>query len=121
MNEDEKVTLVCKSGNRSVSFACAPAVLAVPHHYTSEQRQALAEAAAFIGMNVKDILEEPIAIATAHGLHRFKGQKWVLVCDFGHGAFQVSLLEISDDRMVVTEHAWDASCRLVRYLSIVVA
>ena len=71
-------------------------------------------------MNVKEMVEEPIAIATAHGLHRFKGQKWVLVCDFGHGAFQVSLLEISDEMMVVAEHACDASCRLVQCLSTVV-
>lgn len=85
-------------------------MVAVPYDWTPEQRQALTEAVSSTGIKVKDLVDEPIAIATAHGLHRFKGKKWALICDFGHAALQVSLLDISDDTLSVENHVRDDSC-----------
>jgi hypothetical protein len=33
---------------------------------------------------VGELISEPIAIALAHGLNRFKGEKTALICDFGN-------------------------------------
>ena len=59
---------------------------------------------------MKEVMDEPIAIGIAHGLHRFKGHKWALICDFGHGAFQASLVRVSDEHLSVAEHVRDNSC-----------
>ena len=86
------------------------AVVGVPCHFTDAQREALEVAVSLSGMQVIELIEEPIAAAIAHGLDRFKGNKSVLVCDLGQHGFRASILAISGASIVVDRHVNDISC-----------
>jgi molecular chaperone DnaK len=70
------------------------AVISVPAHYSDAQRQAVREAGALAGFDVKRIVNEPTAAALAYGFSRGLDQK-VLVYDLGGGTFDVSVLQLS--------------------------
>ena len=69
------------------------AVISVPAHYNDNQRNAVKEAGALAGFDVKRIVNEPTAAALAYGFSRSLSQK-VLVYDLGGGTFDVSILQI---------------------------
>ena len=71
------------------------AVITVPAYFNDSQRQATIDAGAIAGLNVLRIINEPTAAAIAYGLDK-KGERRVLIYDFGGGTLDVSILEISD-------------------------
>ena len=86
------------------------AVVAAPHEFSSHRRDALVAAVRQTGMDVAEVIEEPLAIATAHELHRYQGKKTALVIDLGQHAFRASLVAIDGSTMTVAKHAVDAQC-----------
>jgi molecular chaperone DnaK len=72
------------------------AVISVPAYYNDNQRQAVKEAGALAGFEVKRIVNEPTAAALAYGFNRGLDQK-VLVYDLGGGTFDVSVLQLSQN------------------------
>jgi molecular chaperone DnaK len=70
------------------------AVISVPAYYSDAQRQAVRQAGALAGFEVKRIVNEPTAAALAYGFARGLDQK-VLVYDLGGGTFDVSVLQLS--------------------------
>ncbi len=70
------------------------AVITVPAYYNDNQRQAVKEAGALAGFNVKRIVNEPTAAALAYGFNRGLDQR-VLVYDLGGGTFDVSVLQVN--------------------------
>ena len=73
------------------------AVITVPAHFNSSQRQATMDAGRMSGLNVLQIIDEPTAAALAYGLHaKGAGKRNILVYDLGCGTFDVSLLTVDD-------------------------
>jgi molecular chaperone DnaK len=72
------------------------AVITVPAYYTDNQRQAVKQAGALAGLNVKRIMNEPTAAALAYGFNRGLDQR-ILVYDLGGGTFDVSVLEVQSN------------------------
>jgi molecular chaperone DnaK len=70
------------------------AVISVPAYYSDAQRQAVREAGALAGFDVKRIVNEPTAAALAYGFARGLDQK-ILVYDLGGGTFDVSVLQLT--------------------------
>jgi heat shock 70kDa protein 1/2/6/8 len=73
------------------------AVITVPAYFNDSQRQATKDAGTIAGLNVRRIINEPTAAAIAYGLDKYKkGEKNILVFDFGGGTLDASLLTIDD-------------------------
>ena len=71
------------------------AVITVPQEFTPIQRNEIKDAGYKAGFTEIELQSEPIAAALAYGLEQ-KGDKKILVYDFGGGTFDVTILEISD-------------------------
>lgn len=71
------------------------AVVTVPAYFNDSQRQATKDACKIAGLNPLRIINEPTAAALAYGLDK-KGERNILVFDFGGGTFDVTLLELAD-------------------------
>jgi len=76
------------------------AVITVPAYFNDAQRQDTKAAGEIAGLKVRRIINEPTAAALAYGLTKKKDQQ-ILVCDFGGGTFDVSILDISKDTIEV--------------------
>lgn len=71
------------------------AVITVPAYFNDAQRQSTKDAAVIAGLNVLRIINEPTAAAIAYGLNK-KGERNVLIFDYGGGTLDVSILTIDD-------------------------
>ena len=96
---------VCSIGEQATESPVQDIVLSVPVAF-DEERKAICVAAKMAGLNVVEILDEPVAAATAYGLGR--GSELVAVYDFGGGTFDFTLLEIKEGRFKVLGEAGDA-------------
>src|SRR3990172_324767 len=72
------------------------AVITVPAYFNDAQRQATKDAGEIAGLNVRRIVNEPIAAALAYGLNKKKNEK-IAVFDFGGGTFDISILEVGEN------------------------
>lgn len=77
------------------------AIITVPAYFDDSQRQATKNAGEIAGFKVERILNEPTAAALAYGLNKKKDEK-IVVYDFGGGTFDVSVLEVGDDKGQLT-------------------
>jgi molecular chaperone DnaK len=69
------------------------AVITVPAYFNDAQRQATIDAGTIAGLHVERIINEPTAAALAYGVER-KGNRRLVVFDFGGGTFDLSALEV---------------------------
>jgi heat shock protein 1/8 len=97
------------------------AVVTVPAYFNDSQRQATMDAGRICGLNILRIINEPTAAAVAYGLDK-KGDRKIVIFDFGGGTFDVSVLEICDGFFEVKSTNGDTRCggedldnRLVQY------
>lgn len=72
------------------------AVIAVPSSFNDDQRQAVKDAGATVGLNVLRIINEPVAVAIAYELDRLRGEQNVLVLDMGASKTEVTVLYIDE-------------------------
>ncbi|HDM31876.1 MAG TPA: molecular chaperone DnaK, partial [bacterium] len=72
------------------------AVITVPAYFDDSQRQATKNAGEIAGLKVKRIINEPTAAALAYGFDK-KGEREIVVYDFGGGTFDVSVLTVRED------------------------
>ena len=72
------------------------AVITVPAYFNDAQRQATKDAGKIAGLEVLRIINEPTAAALAYGVDKEGMDQKVMIFDLGGGAFDVSILEISD-------------------------
>jgi len=71
------------------------AVITVPAYFNDAQRQATKDAGCIAGLNVIRIINEPTSSALAFGLDKdVKGERNILVFDFGGGTHDISILTI---------------------------
>ena len=76
------------------------AVITVPAYFNDAQRQATKDAGQIAGLEVERIINEPTAASLAYGMEKKEDQK-IAVFDLGGGTFDVSILEIDDERVKV--------------------
>ena len=86
------------------------AVITVPAYFGDEERRATVLAGSYAGLDVVDVLSEPIAAALAYGFGRLDGSpdlakgdahETVLVYDLGGGTFDATVIELADRRISV--------------------
>ena len=77
------------------------AVITVPAYFRHKERQATLDAAAYAGIVVKNIINEPTAAAFAYGIHGRKEKKHMLIYDLGGGTFDVALAKITDTQIEI--------------------
>ena len=70
------------------------AVITVPAYFNDNQRQATRDAGKIAGLNVIQVLNEPVAASIAYGLNRLEEPTKILVFDMGAGTLDVSILEV---------------------------
>ncbi len=83
------------------------AVITVPAYFNEQQRRATQKAAAFAGLKVDRLLNEPTAAALGFGIHDMEKEHPFLVFDLGGGTFDVSIVEIFDGIIEVRSSAGD--------------
>jgi molecular chaperone DnaK len=74
-------------------------VITVPAYFDDAQRVATRNAGSMAGLNVLDIINEPIAAALSYGMQAGGQNKEeiILVYDLGGGTFDVSVIQVSKD------------------------
>jgi molecular chaperone DnaK (HSP70) len=106
--------LILKSLVADAAFATAEtptsAVITVPAYFGDEERRATVLAGTYAGLDVVDVLSEPIAAALSYGFGRLDGtpdlakgdaHETVLVYDLGGGTFDATVIELADRRIAV--------------------
>lgn len=92
------------------------AVITVPAYFLDRERQMTYTAGRIAGLNVRDIIEEPVAAALTYGVCRKENAK-VMVFDLGGGTFDVTIIEVKNGeyRVITKDGAhtlggkdWDA-------------
>ena len=77
-------------------------VITCPAYFDAVRRQATIDAGKIAGLNVLQLLDEPVAAAMHYGLNKEVGEaKTAIVYDLGGGTFDVSVVSISDGVTVI--------------------
>ena len=98
-------------------------VIACPAYFGQKERLRTKQAGEMAGLEVLAIIDEPKAAAIACGQARKEDEKIVLVYDLGGGTFDVNLIQVSGDAIIVVAtdgnaglggYDWDK--KLAKYL-----
>ncbi|MGH3211080.1 MAG: Hsp70 family protein [Trebonia sp.] len=89
------VTAATGTGGAKVS-----AVITVPAYFGLAEREATYQAGVIAGLDVLELLDEPVAAAAHYGLTS-GGDRTVLVYDLGGGTFDTTVLRIADGAVQV--------------------
>lgn len=73
------------------------AVLSVPAHFSDAQRRATLHSGQLAGLNVVDLVEEPLAAATYYGAKKAQPNSTILVYDLGGGTFDATVLRVEPE------------------------
>jgi molecular chaperone DnaK len=76
------------------------AIITCPAYFDDSQRKATKVAGEIAGFKVGRVINEPTAAALAYGLTK-KGERKIVVYDFGGGTFDISILDVSEDTVEV--------------------
>jgi molecular chaperone DnaK len=88
--------------------AILDAVITVPAYFRENQRGATKEAALMAGLYPLQLIAEPTAAAICYGLDRFEGRRRAyLVYDLGGGTFDVSIINVEGERVIVVATSGD--------------
>ena len=83
------------------------AVITVPAYFNQNQKEDTKRAAEKAGLEVLMLQAEPTAAALAYGFNQGKNQV-ILVYDLGGGTFDISILEVKDNKFIVRAVGGDA-------------
>ena len=83
------------------------AVITIPAMFEAPQWNATTKAAELAGLKFAPLLQEPIAAALAYGFQADSLDGFLLVYDLGGGTFDASLIQSSEGRLKVIDHAGD--------------
>ena len=99
-------------------------VITCPAYFGTAERTATKNAGIIAGLNVLEVISEPTAAALYYGCAREQEEKTILVFDLGGGTFDVTIMNISSEKIEVIcsdgNHElggkdWDES--VMRYLA----
>lgn len=82
-------------------------VITVPAKFLNPQNEATMKAAKQAGFKHVELLQEPVAAATAYGLNKNKKDGYWLVFDFGGGTFDAALLKSEEGILEVKDTEGD--------------
>ena len=82
-------------------------VITIPAMFNDNQKTATIDAANLAGFSQVELLQEPIAAATAYGIDEQAKDGNILVFDFGGGTFDVCLISIEEGIMQVKDTGGD--------------
>ena len=87
-------------------------VVTVPAYFNDQQRRATQEACQIAGLDCVKILNEPTAAAIANSMHLQQDdtEKHNLIFDFGGGTLDVTILKVSNGRLITL--ATSGNCHL---------
>ena len=100
---------LCKDAEQYEGEEIKNVVITVPAYFDDPRRTATIQAGKIAGLNVVRIINEPTAAAIAFGVEKKKNGK-VIVYDLGGGTFDVTLMNINDQKFDVI--ATDGDSRL---------
>jgi molecular chaperone DnaK (HSP70) len=93
--------LILRSLVSQAASAAAPrAVITVPAYFGTREREATAQAGRIAGIDVLELVDEPVAAAIHYGLVK-PGNHTVLVFDLGGGTFDTTVLTVADGHVTV--------------------
>ncbi|GAM26712.1 hypothetical protein SAMD00019534_098870 [Acytostelium subglobosum LB1] len=72
------------------------AVITCPVSFNGVQRQSIRDAGALAGLNVIQVIDEPIAACLSYDLNRGVGDRNILVFDFGADKVEVTILNVDN-------------------------
>ena len=98
---------VLKSLKSQVQEDFRSVIITIPAMFNDSQRAATVEAANLAGFSQVELLQEPIAAATAFGVDEEIKDGYILVFDFGGGTFDVCLIKVQDGIMQVKDTGGD--------------
>ena len=78
-------------------------VITCPAYFDDAKRRATREAGEIAGLNVLQIVDEPVAAAMHYGLNKVEGNRTAIVYDLGGGTFDVTVVKISKEDGVKVE------------------
>lgn len=127
--EPEEISAIILKGlvekaQQNINEQIKDVVITVPAYFDDAQRTATKNAGIMAGLNVLDIVNEPIAAALSYGIQGGAEERTILVYDLGGGTFDVSVIHVGKDgvKILVTggNHElggkdWDD--RLISYLA----
>lgn len=82
-------------------------VITVPAKFLNPQKDATMKAAKLAGFKHVELMQEPVAAATAYGLSSKKKDGYWLVFDFGGGTFDAALVKAEEGILAVKDTAGD--------------
>jgi molecular chaperone DnaK len=85
-------------GIRSMPTHC---VITVPAFFSEQQRKSTEDAGRIAGLEVMSIINEPTAAALAYGFNAMGQEKTVLVYDLGGGTFDVTVMRVTGDAVMM--------------------
>ena len=83
-------------------------VITVPAKFLNPQNEATINAAKLLGFKHVELLQEPVAAATAYGLDSKKKDGFWLVFDFGGGTFDAALIKAEEGILAVKDTDGDS-------------
>ena len=89
------------------------AIITVPAYFNEEQRKKIKYIGIISGLNILDIINEPIAAAIAYGFNkkiRTKEQN-LLIYDLGGGTLDISLLALKEGKFKIKAYNGNISWR----------
>ena len=85
------------------------AVITVPAYFTANQKKATEDAALLAGLYPRQLIPEPTAAAACYGLDRYEERQHVyLVYDLGGGTFDVSIIQVQEEKVEVVATSGDS-------------
>lgn len=84
---------VVNDAETALGYMITDVVITCPSYFGIDERKAIAKAGEIAGLNVRSIIDEPIAATIYYSLHDEKDQV-VLVYDLGGGTFDIAMVEI---------------------------
>lgn len=89
------IRTVKEAAEINLGEAVTKAILTVPAYFNDQQRQAIKDAGQIAGLEVLRVIDDPTAVALAHGMQSKKCGK-IAVYHLGGGTFDISILDIVD-------------------------
>ncbi|MDR0537645.1 MAG: Hsp70 family protein [Tannerellaceae bacterium] len=89
-----------KDASDKLGFEIKDVVITCPAYFGENEKLATKKAGEIAGLNVKSIIEEPVAAALAYGIDHTQNQT-VLVYDLGGGTFDVTMIKVKPQEIQV--------------------
>lgn len=92
---------VAEDASKQIDAEVKDVVITCPAFFGTAERTATKNAGKIAGLNVLEVISEPTAAALYYGCAKEQDEKTILVYDLGGGTFDVTIMNISSDKIEV--------------------